>query len=110
MAFLRRRKGGEETEQPEDAEQTPEAKSKGSWKRPASPYEHSSHGTTANFSPLDTAFKQQRLKAWQPILTPKVVLPTFFILGVLFAPIGAVLIWGSNLVSRIILLSSFLSY
>jgi len=48
---------------------------------------------------LDTAFKQQRLKAWQPILTPKVFLPTFFILGVLFAPLGGLLIWGSNLVS-----------
>jgi len=41
------------------------------------------------------------LKAWQPILTPKVVLPTFFVLGLLFAPIGGLLIWGSNLVSQI---------
>lgn len=48
----------------------------------------------------DTAFKQQRLKAWQPILTPKTVLPTFFILGVLFGPIGGLLIWGSSLVSE----------
>jgi hypothetical protein len=45
---------------------------------------------------LDTAFKQQRLKAWQPILTPKVVLPTLFIIGVIFAPIGGLLIWGSS--------------
>jgi hypothetical protein len=45
---------------------------------------------------IDTAFKQQRLKAWQPILTPKTVLPTFFILGIIFAPIGAALIWGSG--------------
>jgi hypothetical protein len=44
----------------------------------------------------DTAFKQQRLKAWQPILTPKSVLPTFFVIGVIFAPIGGVLLWGSN--------------
>jgi hypothetical protein len=48
---------------------------------------------------LDTAFKQQRLKAWQPILTPKSVLPTLFLVGLLFAPIGAVLLWGSNKVS-----------
>jgi hypothetical protein len=48
----------------------------------------------------DTAFKQQRLKAWQPILTPKTVLPFFFILGVVFAPIGGLLIWGSSLVSE----------
>ena len=46
----------------------------------------------------DTAFKQQRLKAWQPILTPKTVLPTFFLIGLVFAPIGALLIWGSGLV------------
>jgi len=84
MPFLRRRKAGSDTEQPEDATQTPEGKSKGGWKRPA-----------------NTAFKQQRLKAWQPILTPKVVLPTFFILGLLFAPIGGLLVWGSNLVSQI---------
>ncbi|KAG7092198.1 hypothetical protein E1B28_008566 [Marasmius oreades] len=58
-------------------------KEKGSWRRPA-----------------NTAFKQQRLKAWQPILTPKTVLPTFFILGVIFGPIGGLLIWGSSLVSE----------
>ena len=44
----------------------------------------------------DTAFKQQRLKAWQPILTPKTVLPTLFIIGIVFAPIGALLIWGNS--------------
>ncbi|KAJ6606611.1 cell cycle control protein [Mycena vulgaris] len=59
-------------------------KEKGGWRRPA-----------------NTAFKQQRLKAWQPILTPKTVLPTLFIIGVLFAPIGGLLIWGSSLVSEI---------
>ncbi|KIY67973.1 Lem3/Cdc50 [Cylindrobasidium torrendii FP15055 ss-10] len=58
-------------------------KDKGGWKRPA-----------------NTAFKQQRLKAWQPILTPKTVLPTFFILAVIFAPIGGLLIWGSSLVNE----------
>ncbi|KAG6861874.1 hypothetical protein C0995_010580 [Termitomyces sp. Mi166 len=56
---------------------------KGAWRRPA-----------------NTAFKQQRLKAWQPILTPKTVLPTLFIVGVLFAPIGGLLIWGSSLVTE----------
>lgn len=48
----------------------------------------------------DTAFKQQRLKAWQPILTPKTVLPTLFIIGLVFAPIGTVLIWASSLISE----------
>ena len=42
---------------------------------------------------------QQRLKAWQPILTPRTVLPTLFLVGILFAPIGGLLVWGSNLVS-----------
>lgn len=49
----------------------------------------------------DTAFKQQRLKAWQPILTPKTVLPTLFIIGIIFAPIGGLLVWGSSQVSMI---------
>lgn len=48
----------------------------------------------------DTAFKQQRLKAWQPILTPKTVLPTFFLIGIIFVPLGGVLLWGSNKVSQ----------
>lgn len=52
---------------------------------------------------VDTAFRQQRLKAWQPILTPKTVLPTLFLVGILFAPIGGLLIWGSDKVSVITL-------
>ncbi|KAI0030860.1 cell cycle control protein [Vararia minispora EC-137] len=51
--------------------------------------------------PANTAFKQQRLKAWQPILTPKTVLPTLFIIGILFAPIGGLLVWGSGLVTEL---------
>jgi hypothetical protein len=46
--------------------------------------------------PANTAFRQQRLKAWQPILTPKTVLPLFFVIGILFAPIGGLLIWASS--------------
>nr|CAB3267094.1 cell cycle control protein 50A-like [Phallusia mammillata] len=46
--------------------------------------------------PDNTAFKQQRLPAWQPILSPKSVLPTFFIVGIIFIPIGAVLLTVSN--------------
>jgi hypothetical protein len=51
----------------------------------------------------DTAFKQQRLKAWQPILTPKAVLPTLFLIGIIFAPIGALIVWGSGKVTTITL-------
>ncbi|KAK4688293.1 hypothetical protein P7C73_g1830, partial [Tremellales sp. Uapishka_1] len=51
--------------------------------------------------PANTAFKQQRLKAWQPILTPKAVLPTLFLIGIIFAPIGALIVWGSGKVTTI---------
>ncbi|KAJ5928020.1 Meiotically protein [Penicillium verhagenii] len=53
--------------------------------------------------PANTAFRQQRLKAWQPILTPKSVLPLFFIVGIIFAPLGGVLLWASSLVQEIVI-------
>lgn len=58
----------------------------------------SDHSLAYNFT--DTAFKQQRLKAWQPILTPKTVLPTFFLVGLIFAPIGAVLYYFGSQVTE----------
>ncbi|KAK7023840.1 cell cycle control protein [Favolaschia claudopus] len=78
MAIFNRKKKNEATD-----EGSENKKEKGGWRRPA-----------------NTAFKQQRLKAWQPILTPKTVLPTLFIIGILFAPIGGLLIWGSGLVTE----------
>ncbi|KAK2793451.1 hypothetical protein FQN52_005157 [Onygenales sp. PD_12] len=53
--------------------------------------------------PANTAFRQQRLKAWQPILTPKTVLPLFFIVGIIFAPIGGLLIWASSQVEELVI-------
>ncbi|KAF3912947.1 hypothetical protein ABW21_db0201083 [Orbilia brochopaga] len=53
--------------------------------------------------PGNTAFKQQRLKAWQPILTPKTVLPLFFAVGVIFAPIGGLLLWASEQVQELVI-------
>ncbi|EGP90366.1 unnamed protein product [Zymoseptoria tritici ST99CH_1A5] len=53
--------------------------------------------------PPNNAFRQQRLKAWQPILTPKTVLPLFFAVGVIFAPIGGVLLWASSTVQELTL-------
>ncbi|RUP43260.1 CDC50/LEM3 family, partial [Jimgerdemannia flammicorona] len=53
--------------------------------------------------PTNTPFKQQRLPAWQPILTPRTVLPTFFIVGLIFAPIGGLLLYASNMVNEIII-------
>jgi len=37
-------------------------------------------------------FKQQRLPAWQPILTADTVLPAFFLIGLLFIPLGVALL------------------
>ncbi|KAH9966507.1 ligand-effect modulator 3 family [Russula dissimulans] len=81
MPLFRRAKSSRQDSSPPEEESK---KEKGSWKRPA-----------------NTAFKQQRLKAWQPILTPKTVLPTLLIIGIIFAPIGALLVIGSNKVTEI---------
>lgn len=51
--------------------------------------------------PANTAFRQQRLKAWQPILTPKTVLPLFFTIGIIFAPIGGLLLYASSEVQEL---------
>ncbi|KAF9932081.1 hypothetical protein FBU30_009011 [Linnemannia zychae] len=53
--------------------------------------------------PTNSAFKQQRLKAWQPILTPKSVMPAFIIIGVIFAPLGGLLLWASDTVAEIVI-------
>jgi len=46
--------------------------------------------------PPNTAFRQQRLLAYSPILTPKTVLPIFFAIGVIFGPIGGLLLYDSS--------------
>ncbi|XP_052265967.1 cell cycle control protein 50A-like isoform X2 [Dreissena polymorpha] len=46
--------------------------------------------------PKDTKLKQQRLPAWQPILTAGTVLPAFFAIGIAFIPLGVVLLVTSN--------------
>ncbi|KAF4556880.1 LEM3/CDC50-like protein [Elsinoe fawcettii] len=56
---------------------------------------------TKSRRPANTAFRQQRLKAWQPILTPKTVLPLFFAVGIIFAPIGGLLLYASAQVQQI---------
>lgn len=45
--------------------------------------------------PPNTAFRQQRLKAWQPILTPKTVIPLLFLLTAIFAPLGVAIVYYS---------------
>jgi LEM3 (ligand-effect modulator 3) family / CDC50 family len=56
---------------------------------------------TKSRRPPNTAFRQQRLKAWQPILTPKTVLPLFFCVAIIFAPIGGLLLYASDQVQEI---------
>lgn len=46
------------------------------------------------------SFKQQNLPAWQPILTAGTVLPTFFLIGVAFVPIGIGLLMSSTTVQE----------
>jgi hypothetical protein len=45
---------------------------------------------------IDTALKQQRLPAWQPILTAKTIFPLFFAIGVVFVTLGGVLLHFSD--------------
>ncbi|XP_074660025.1 cell cycle control protein 50A-like [Tubulanus polymorphus] len=53
---------------------------------------------TKSRCPEDTDFKQQRLPAWQPILTAGTVLPAFFAIGIAFIPLGvALFITSSNI-------------
>jgi hypothetical protein len=61
----------------------------------------SSARTAIDHDNIDTAFRQQRLKAWQPILTPKTVLPLFFAVGVIFAPLGGLMLWASSQVQEL---------
>ncbi|ORZ24106.1 CDC50/LEM3 family [Absidia repens] len=49
-----------------------------------------------NRKPKDGAFRQQRLRAWQPHLRPTVVIPTLFIIGILFMIAGGLLYWNSG--------------
>lgn len=48
----------------------------------------------------DTAFKQQRLTAWQPVLTPIKVIIIFLAIGIAFVPTGVTLLNDANDVSE----------
>uniref|UniRef100_U5ETG0 Putative cell cycle control protein n=1 Tax=Corethrella appendiculata TaxID=1370023 RepID=U5ETG0_9DIPT len=52
--------------------------------------------------PSDSAFKQQRLPAWQPVLTAGTVLPTFFVIGIAFIPVGVALLYFSNAIAEFV--------
>ncbi|KAI8970668.1 cell cycle control protein [Pilobolus umbonatus] len=53
--------------------------------------------------PKDGDFIQQRLPAWQPVMTPRTVLPALFLIGILFCPTGGLLWWNSNKVDEIMI-------
>lgn len=52
--------------------------------------------------PPNTAFRQQRLKAWQPILTPKTVIPLLFLITAIFAPLGVAIIYTTYNVENLL--------
>jgi len=52
--------------------------------------------------PAATSFKQQKLRACTPILTPNIVITSFFIIGIVFIPIGAILLVQSNNIVEIV--------
>lgn len=52
--------------------------------------------STNTRKPDETAFKQQRLPAWQPILTARSVLPMFFAISAVFIALGVILLVASN--------------
>ncbi|CAL4157023.1 unnamed protein product, partial [Meganyctiphanes norvegica] len=55
-----------------------------------------SEGIRVTDSQFKQKFKQQRLPAWQPILTADTVLPAFFLIGLLFIPLGVALLYFSE--------------
>eukprot|EP00123_Amoebidium_parasiticum_P015915 comp23203_c0_seq1/m.37695 comp23203_c0_seq1/g.37695 ORF comp23203_c0_seq1/g.37695 comp23203_c0_seq1/m.37695 type:complete len:340 (-) comp23203_c0_seq1:664-1683(-) len=51
--------------------------------------------------PRDSSYTQQRLPAWQPILTPRNIIVTLLAFGVIFLPIGGILFAVSSNVKHI---------
>jgi hypothetical protein len=52
--------------------------------------------TFSVFISSDTDFRQQRMKAWKPVITPRTTMPYFYICGVVFIIIGAVLLSAAD--------------
>jgi len=46
--------------------------------------------------PKESKFAQQKLKAWQPIMTPKPVIATYLIIGMVFIPLGYFMLAASQ--------------
>lgn len=52
--------------------------------------------------PKDTRFRQQKLPAWQPVLTAWTVIPAVFGIGIVFVPIGVLLLLASDSVQEVV--------
>lgn len=52
--------------------------------------------------PADTALKQQRMKAWNPILDPVYVIFTLLTIGIIFIPVGTQMLRINNRVVEIV--------
>uniref|UniRef100_A0A8D8LME6 Cell cycle control protein 50A n=1 Tax=Cacopsylla melanoneura TaxID=428564 RepID=A0A8D8LME6_9HEMI len=53
------------------------------------------------YKPKESAFNQQKLPAWQPILTAGTVMPAFFTFGLVFIPIGVGLMYFADNVKEL---------
>ena len=49
----------------------------------------------------DTDFRQQRLKAWRPLCTGQKLTGCFFLTGLLFVAVGALLVWDASTVVQV---------
>ncbi|XP_066431158.1 cell cycle control protein 50B-like [Eleutherodactylus coqui] len=64
--------------------------------RPPSSNFTNKHEPLPSQRPDNTAFTQQRLPAWQPLLSASIILPFFFLAGLTFVGIGIGLYYSSN--------------
>jgi len=65
-------------------------------------YDDSEVPKGAKHRPKDTAILQQRLRAWQPILSPQRIIVVLFLMGCAFLPIGIIIINASEGVTEIV--------
>ncbi|GMM37156.1 Lem3 protein [Saccharomycopsis crataegensis] len=68
-----------------------------------SDYEKEPEEKVKSRRPGDNAFRQQRLKAYNPIITTKTVIPLFLLFAVVFVPLGAAMLYGSNQVQDLVI-------
>ncbi|CAG8499033.1 1004_t:CDS:2 [Cetraspora pellucida] len=57
--------------------------------------------TVQKRKPGNSAFKQQRLSAFQPIITPKTAFPLFIVIATIFAPLGGILYYFNDKASEL---------